>query len=87
MPGGGWAPIMGGAPIIGGADGGVMAAVEPAEPDGGLLGHGKGCAAALSADTATNATTRERQLALMMRDSPSSNEAPSFMAAIRYRTR
>jgi hypothetical protein len=91
MPGGGAPPIMGGgaAPIIGGAgdmDGGVMAAVDPAEPDGGLLGHGKGCAPASSADTATNATTRGRQLALMMRDPPPSNEAPPLMAAIRYRT-
>jgi hypothetical protein len=77
MPGGGAPPIMGGgaAPIIGGAgdtDGGAMAAVDPAEPDGGLFGQGKVCAPASSADTATNATTRERQLALMMRDSPSS---------------
>jgi hypothetical protein len=80
---------MGGAAPIGGAgdiDGGVMAAGDPAEPDGGLLGHGKGCAPASSADTATKATTRGRKLALMMWDSPSSNEAPPLMATIRYRT-
>jgi hypothetical protein len=51
---------------------------------GGLLGHGRFCAPASTADAATNARTRGRQLALMVRDSPSSDDTPPFMATIRY---
>jgi hypothetical protein len=66
---------------------GVMAAGDPVAPaGGGLLGHGKFWAPAWSADATTNAETRGRQLALMVRDSPSSNETPTKMPTIRYRT-
>jgi hypothetical protein len=65
---------------------GVMAAGDPIAPaGGGLLGHGKFCAAAWNAGATTNARTRGRQLALMMRDSPSSDDTPTKMPTIRYR--
>ena len=66
---------------------GVMAAGDPAAPAvGGLLGHGKFCAPAWSADARTNAETRGRQLALMVRDSPSSNEIADKNVGDSYRT-
>jgi hypothetical protein len=74
---------MGAGDMAGDMGAGVIVAGDPADPVGGLLGHGKFCAAAWNAGKAANARTRGRQLALMVRDSPSSSDTPTVMSTIR----